>query len=125
MTTGIKTSCIHKRDLYLNCRNSNDTKLKQNYKPYYKISSEVIKVARKLHYDETILNSNTKMKTTWNIIKSEMGKEVSKVGVHLLNTDGNLTNSRQTTANSFNNYCLTISDKTTDNERNNEIGVEE
>ena len=54
-----------------------------------------------------------------------MGKEVSKVGVHLLNTDGNLTNSRQTTANSFNNYCLTISDKTTDNERNNEIGVEE
>jgi hypothetical protein len=125
VTTGIKTSCIHKRDLYLNCRNSNDTKLKQNYKPYYKISSEVIKVARKLHYDETILNSNTKMKTTWNIIKSEMGKEVSKVGVHLLNTDGNLTNSRQTTANSFNNYCLTISDKTTDNERNNEIGVEE
>jgi hypothetical protein len=37
--------------------------------------SEDIKVATKLHYVKIILDSNTKMKTTWNIIKSETGKK--------------------------------------------------
>jgi hypothetical protein len=55
----------------LNCRNSNDTKLKENYKLYCKIVSEV---AKKLYYDKIIVNSKNKMKTIWNIIKSETGK---------------------------------------------------
>jgi len=69
LTTGIKTSFIHKRDIYLNCRNSNGTKLKEHYKLYCKILSEVIKVAKKkkIHYDKIILNSKNKMKTTSNI----------------------------------------------------------
>jgi hypothetical protein len=45
----------------------------------------------KLHYDRIILNSKNKMKTTWNIIKSETGKKGSKGGAHLLNMNGNLT----------------------------------
>jgi len=55
----------------LNCRNSNDTKLKENYKLYCIIVSEV---AKKLYYDKIIVNSKNKMKTIWNIIKSETGK---------------------------------------------------
>jgi hypothetical protein len=47
MATGIKTSCIHKRDIYLNCRNSNDTKFKEHCKLYNKILSKVIKAAKK------------------------------------------------------------------------------
>jgi len=43
---------------------------------------------------------NTKKKTTWNIIKYETGKKVSKVGLHILNTDWKLTNDQQTIANS-------------------------
>jgi hypothetical protein len=37
MTTGIQTLCIHKRDLCLYCRNSNNTKLQEHYKLYYYI----------------------------------------------------------------------------------------
>jgi hypothetical protein len=36
MTTGIKTLCIHKRDLFLLCRKSNDTQLREHYKLYGK-----------------------------------------------------------------------------------------
>jgi hypothetical protein len=85
MTTGIKTPCIHKRDLYLNCRKSNDTNLKDNYKLYCKMLSKIIKVIKKLEYDCIILNSKNKMKTTGNIIKSRTSKKVSKEGVHRLN----------------------------------------
>jgi hypothetical protein len=46
MTSGIKTSCKHKRELYLICRDSNDPKLKCQYKLYCKILSQVILVAK-------------------------------------------------------------------------------
>jgi hypothetical protein len=69
--TRYTTSSIHKRVLYLNCRNSNDTKLTENYKLYCTI---VYKIAKKLYYDKIIVNSKNKMKTTWNVIKSETGK---------------------------------------------------
>jgi len=36
MTTGVKALYIHKRDLYLYCRNSNDTNLQEHYKLYRK-----------------------------------------------------------------------------------------
>ena len=39
MTTGIKTLCIPKRDLYLHCRSSNDTKLQKHCKLYRKTLS--------------------------------------------------------------------------------------
>jgi hypothetical protein len=37
MTTGIKTSCKHKRELYLTSRDSNDPKLKRHYELYCKV----------------------------------------------------------------------------------------
>jgi regulator of sigma D len=80
-----KDSCINKRNLYLHCRNSNDTKLKGHYKLYCKILSKVIKAAKKLHYDKIILNSKNKTKTTWDIIKTETGKNESKQRIHQLN----------------------------------------
>jgi len=46
--------------------------LKENYKLYCKI---VFKVAKKLYCDKIIVNSKNKMKTTWNIIKSEKGRK--------------------------------------------------
>jgi hypothetical protein len=46
ITTGIKISYINERNLYLHCRNSNDTKLKEHYKLYCKILSKVTKAAK-------------------------------------------------------------------------------
>jgi len=111
MTKGIKTSIYKKRELYLNSRNSSDPKLKKYYKLYCKQLNKVIKEAKLLHYNEQILTSQNKTKTTWNIVKSETGKTTKKKEITLLNTEGILTQSQQTIANAFNDYFLTISEK--------------
>jgi len=54
ITKGIKTSCNHKRELYLKARDSNDLECKLYYKHYCKILSKVIKEAKKLYYKENI-----------------------------------------------------------------------
>jgi hypothetical protein len=111
MTCGIKISCQHKRELYLTLRNSNDPDLKRYYKIYCKILSIVIKAAKKLHYNRLISNSNNKLKTTWNIIKSATGRKYNDVGIQFLNIDGKLTDHHHTITESLNNYFLTIADK--------------
>ena len=44
----IKTSCKHKRDLYLENRNCNNLELKRHYHVYCKIVSHVIKEAKRM-----------------------------------------------------------------------------
>jgi hypothetical protein len=56
ITSGIRTSCKHERDLFLICRNSNDAKLENYYKTYSKILSKVIKEAKKYHLNRLIEN---------------------------------------------------------------------
>jgi hypothetical protein len=56
------------------------------------------------------------------IIKSKIGKKVSKGGVRPININGNLTNNQQMIVNSFNNYFLTIVNKIIDDNRNDKIG---
>jgi len=70
LTKGIKISCLNKRRLYSNYRNSNNPNLKQNYKKYCQILSRVITAAKRLHYSKLISQSDKKQKTTWNIIKT-------------------------------------------------------
>jgi hypothetical protein len=61
MTLGIRTSCRHKRLLYLYTRSSNDTSLKRHYKQYCKILANVMKEAKKYTYNNQI-NKSTKLK---------------------------------------------------------------
>jgi hypothetical protein len=89
MTSGIETSCQHKRALCLTHRNNNDPNLKYYYKPHCKILSNVIKTAKTLYYNTLISNSNNKMKTAWNIIKSVTGRKINNAGMQFLNIDGN------------------------------------
>jgi hypothetical protein len=67
ITSGIRTSCKCKRDLFLFCGNSYDAKLENYYKTYCKILSKVIKEAKKYHFNRLIKNSDNKMKTIWDI----------------------------------------------------------
>ena len=76
VTNGINISSQHKRDLYLICRSTKDSTLKSYYKTYCRILSEVIKMAKKLHYNKLIINSNNKVKTIWDIVKTETKKKV-------------------------------------------------
>ena len=78
ITTGIKTSCQHKRELYLISRNSNNSKLQAHYKSYCLTLSKVISSA-KLYYNNKISKSNNKIKTTWDIIKMETCKKTIQI----------------------------------------------
>ena len=68
ITAGRRISCKRTRDLYLLTRNNNAMKLKQYYKLYCKILTNVIKEAQRTNYNEQITNSHNKVNATWNII---------------------------------------------------------
>ena len=111
ITTGIKTTCQHKRKLYLISRLSNNSKLKAHYKSYCLILSKVIKGAKQLYYNKRISKSNNKIKTTRDIIKTETCKNHTNKGTQLIHIDSKLITNQQSIANSFNNYYLTVADK--------------
>ena len=90
ITTGIKTSCQHKRELYFISRDFNNSKLKAHYKTYCLILSEVIKAAKRLYYKNKISMSNNKIKTIWDIIKTETCKNHTSKGSQHINIDGKL-----------------------------------
>jgi hypothetical protein len=71
ITAGIKTSCKHKRELYITCKNTKNIDLNNKY---CKILSKVIKEAKKLKYDNQIKNYKNKNKTIWDIVKQETNK---------------------------------------------------
>jgi hypothetical protein len=98
ITLGIKTSCRWKRELYLSSRNSNNPIIKEYYKTYCKILSNVIKEAKRLNYNTQIINLNNTIKTAWEIIKLETGRKVNNDNIHSLIAD------------TFNNYFLSIAE---------------
>jgi hypothetical protein len=65
ITKNIKTSCANKRKLYLTCRNSNNTNIREYYKKYCRILSKVITASKKQYYNKLILKSNDKQKKNY------------------------------------------------------------
>jgi hypothetical protein len=121
ITIGIKTSCKNKRQLYLASRDSNDPRLKSHYKMYCKILSKVIKEAKQNNYNSQILKSNNKIKTTWDIVKVESGKKTVNSDAQSLNIEGKSANNPQAIASAFNEYFLSLVEKTYYNNNNNPI----
>jgi hypothetical protein len=104
ITLGIRTSCERKRDLYLLCRNSNNIKLKEYYKLYSKILSNVIREAKKWHYNSQIEKSDNKMKTVWDITKSLTGKKIKSEDIWWINIGKTTASDSHVISDSFNNY---------------------
>jgi hypothetical protein len=71
LTNGIRTSCKRKKELYLLTKVNDNNNFKQYYKLYSKILTKVINEAKRLNYNNKIINSNNTAKTAWNIIKAE------------------------------------------------------
>jgi hypothetical protein len=88
ITIGIRTSCKRKRELFLLTRSSNNAALKQYYKVYCKILTKVIKDAKRMTLNKRIFKSNSKTKTTWNIINELLGKQQSMQGMQKLIIEG-------------------------------------
>ena len=108
ITSGIQTSCQHKRVLYMKLRNNNNPALRKYFKDYCQILSKVIKDAKRMEYDRQILNSNNVMKTSWKLLNKELGKNRKNHGLHSLNINGRSTTNHQIIANAFNKHFTTI-----------------
>ena len=108
LTKGILISCRHKKHLYLLCRMSNNIVLKNFYKKYCKILTSTIRLAKKLHYNELISQSENKTKTAWSIIKSLTNKRADSSEEPMLNTEGKLIKNPQILAETFNDYFSNI-----------------
>jgi hypothetical protein len=121
ITTGIRTSCKHKRELYLLCKNSKDSLSKNYYKLYSKILSNVIQEVKRYYFSKQIENSKNKIKTTWDITRLLTGIKTKNEDVHQLNINGNVNYNFQTIPDLFNNYYISIMGKnhSTVNKNNN------
>jgi len=78
------------------------TILKNYYKLCCKILTNNINEARRSIVQQSDIKLNTKTKTTWNIIKSETGRNDQK------SQDGNISDNLGVNSDSFNNYSLSI-----------------
>jgi hypothetical protein len=101
ITKVIRNSCKTKRELILLSRLSNDVNLKTYYKQYGRILANVIKAAKKLHYNRIISNSENKMKRTWR-------KPKCNCGIQSLMPDNKLIRNQKEIAGTFNTYFITI-----------------
>jgi len=110
ITTGIRKSCKHKRELYTECRKYKNPTLDKYFKDYCRILSKVIKEVKKMEYDRRILNSTNKMRTSWNLINIERGKDMNNQIIQSINIGGKTTADRQTIADTFNKHFIMILD---------------
>jgi len=102
LTKGIKISCQRKRDLY---KYTHDLNLKNYYKNYTKILAEVIKTAKKIHYNKLFIRSKNKVKTVWNLVRAETNKQDNN-NEPPLNMEGEPVTGFLELANIFNNYFV-------------------
>jgi hypothetical protein len=108
ITKGIKTSCRYKRELYLNCRSSDNQIMKIHYRKYCRILTQVIKEAKRLHYNKQLLESDNKVKVVWKILKKETGKVSKEDVTPAIKINYNVIKNPKIIAHSFNTYFLTI-----------------
>jgi hypothetical protein len=62
VTQGIKTSCKHKRELYLMMKKSVNTSMKTYYDKYCKILKKVVTAAKNMAYENYCMKMHDKMK---------------------------------------------------------------
>jgi hypothetical protein len=75
-------------------------------------------MAKELHYNKIIQKSKNKIKSTWKIINEEKGKTQHGTNIQFLVTDSTGLTNQNKTANTFNNYFLSIADLINTNNNN-------
>jgi len=69
----------------------------------------------KLYYSAKLTNSTNKPKTTWNIIKAITYNQKRSNSMPVMEIEGKLTTHRQTIAEKFNIYYISVADNITNN----------
>lgn len=108
LTKGIVTSCNTKRILYLKARETGLPGDKTRYKIYCKILQKVIMNAKSKYLASLITNSSNKIKTMWNIVKSETSTLVNQNELLELEIKNNIITDKSTMALELNKYFLNV-----------------
>ena len=61
-----------------------------------------------MEYDRHILNSTNRMRTSWNLINMELGKDMNNLIIQSINTDGKTSTDHQSIADTFNKHFILI-----------------
>jgi hypothetical protein len=69
----------------------------------------------RLYYSKIILNSNTKMKSTWKIISEDKGKINRDKGIYSIKVDNKVIMNQNEIVNVFNKYFISIANSVTSN----------
>ena len=67
-------------------------------------------MAKRMEYDKLILNSCNKVKTTWDIINKESGRNKKRSEIQALKVQNKEITDQQTIAETFNVYFVTIAE---------------
>ena len=118
ITNGIKISCKRKKELFVLCKITNNYNLKLYYKKYCVILITVIRNAKKLHYNNIILKSKNKMKSTWKIINNEKSRPYQDTSPTMLKFEDTLIDNQRKIADILNYYFLTTADDSKGNVNN-------
>jgi hypothetical protein len=118
ITPGIKISCKHKRDLYLLYRILNDA-LRNHFRLYCKILKDVIREAKRQHYNRQVSNSSNKTRTTLDIVRSVTRKLTSVNTIQELEVNGKVIRNRQNITFFLNNFFLSLVDNINSNPKTN------
>jgi len=110
ITSGIITSCTHKRELHKELQNNSNATLASSCRDYSKILSMVIRKAKIIEHDKLILNSHNKVKTKWGTINKECGKNKERSEIQALKVEGKKITDQQTIAETFNEYFVAIAE---------------
>jgi hypothetical protein len=66
--------------------------------------------AKKFYYNNLMIKSNNKPKTTWNIVKKITNKQNTTNNITNMNVNNKLCSNPLTIANAFNSYFLSIAE---------------
>jgi hypothetical protein len=99
------------RELFLLTTTSNNSAMKQYYKAYCKVLTNVIREAKRMTLNKRISKSNNKKKTARTIINEMLHKQYYTQGIQKINIEGKYVSTQQNIANAFNTYFSTIIDK--------------
>ena len=92
-------------------RQNKNPNLRVYYRNCSKILSTVIKKAKRMEYDKCILHSHNKIKTTWGIIKKEVGINTNGIEINSVKTDGKILNNEQDIVGEVNKYFSIVANK--------------
>jgi len=67
-------------------------------------------IAKKMHYNNLIVKSSNKPKTTWNIVRTITYNRITNNNITTLNVKNKLSNNPLTIVNAFNKYFISVAE---------------